>query len=673
MKGKITAVLIVSFLLLIGGMSTAGASDALDYREGNYLVHLLGDGDGTKTTFPFTTGNRLTETNTTIIPFLNAREIKPTDYTIDYTNQTITLIKAPDPGAELSIKYLITPTFEWAEGIAGKSSIGHALTEGDGTTRTFKVTSRYILNSSKNVSLTIDGYKLSSSDFKFDHHTLTVTISEKRQAPGKQAKIYFYFPTTSIAGTVTPEILPEQPEEQPEQPEPTPEVTPEPELDDSDAAEFKVPSGVNFPGTIKLNSNFTFTVTTTAELIKSGYYSYIMIKNTKGKLIKRVRINGGASATYSLSTLNLPAGGYYFYIKTVTQYGGFAASNPQFIAVRNASQQIGVFIEGSHQVYTQPPVNRNGSVLVPLRGIFEALGATVKWEASTQTITATKEGITIVLTIGSNTAYVNGKAVVLGAAAQLINGSTMVPIRFISEALGAIVEWDKTLQSVIIFQNNTEISTSVESERDSANEEIDEAEMNNTSPILQKISEGINKPTDIVFVIDVTGSMGEVINYVKETVSSFVDSVPSGSNFAILAYRDINYEDSYNPALEFFGFTNQKSVLKDQLIDIIPSGGMDIPESGLEAIEMALQQLSGSKNAQRIIFITDAPVHEKGSSQGMAGYFLEEVVKDLKTSKVTLDAIAPSSGIAYEQIIQLVESDNGTLYDINDASVLHLK
>ncbi|MCU6339982.1 VWA domain-containing protein, partial [Enterobacter quasiroggenkampii] len=123
------------------------------------------------------------------------------------------------------------------------------------------------------------------------------------------------------------------------------------------------------------------------------------------------------------------------------------------------------------------------------------------------------------------------------------------------------------------------IPTSVESERTSTN---GGSGPESSSPILQNISKGINEASDIVFVIDVTGSMAEVIDYVKESISKFVDSVPSGSNLAILAYRDINYTDSKYPALEFFNFTNQKGVLKNQLSSLVATGGMDVDESGLE-------------------------------------------------------------------------------------------
>lgn len=680
MKVRMMVFLLISFVLLFGG--TASASERLDYREGDYLVHLLEDGDGIRKTFPFQTSNQITASNTEIRLFINAREIDSTAYTIDYGNHTITMRKAPDSGAEISMKYAIAPTFEWEEGVSGKASIGNALTGGDGSTRTFQVSSRYILNSSKNVSLHIDGHKLSSSEFTFNHENLTITISEKRKAPGRQSKIYFYFPKTSISSTrpsgeaTEPKwpsevIEPKSPSEVTEPKPPSGSVTTTvPEAETVVVPEFNVPSGKNFPGAITLKSNYTFTVSTTAEMRKSGYYTYVMIKNSNGELVRRIQVEANSSSTYSLRALGLPAGGYYIYVKVMTQYGGVAVSSPQFYPVRHETQQIGVFIGGKQQTYKQPPVNRKGNVLVPLRGIFESLGATVKWKSSTQTITATRGSTTIVLTIGSSTAYVNGVAVKLNAAAQLVNGSTMVPIQFISEALGAEVKWEGTSRTVIVFQYEPDIPTSIESERTPTN---GGSGSESSSPILQNISKEINEASDIVFVIDVTGSMAEVIDYVKESISKFVDSVPSGSNLAILAYRDINYIDSKYPALEFFNFTNQKGVLKNQLSSLVATGGMDVDESGLEAVQMAMEKMSGSKNAKRIIFITDAPVHDKEISPKKTKYSLKEVINNVKANKVTLDAIAPKEGFAYQQIIQLVESNKGTLYDINEASLTYIK
>lgn len=102
------------------------------------------------------------------------------------------------------------------------------------------------------------------------------------------------------------------------------------------------------------------------------------------------------------------------------------------------------------------PFILDGRTLVPVRVISENLGADVSWDADTQQVTITTDEKTIVLTIGSATALVNGEETELpdGVAAGLVQvdgGSrTVVPVRFISEQLGAEVEWDDDSRTVII-------------------------------------------------------------------------------------------------------------------------------------------------------------------------------------------------------------------------------
>lgn len=96
------------------------------------------------------------------------------------------------------------------------------------------------------------------------------------------------------------------------------------------------------------------------------------------------------------------------------------------------------------------PMQQAGRVLVPLRGVFEALGAFVDYNNATQSITATRGDTRVQLTIGSARAYVNGAARALDVPAQVQSGRTLVPLRFVSEALGATVLWNDAQRQVLI-------------------------------------------------------------------------------------------------------------------------------------------------------------------------------------------------------------------------------
>jgi len=93
--------------------------------------------------------------------------------------------------------------------------------------------------------------------------------------------------------------------------------------------------------------------------------------------------------------------------------------------------------------------------MVPMRGVFETLGATISWDQKTQTVTGTKGSAIIKITVGSETAYVSGKKVTLTSSAMIQNGSTLVPLRFVSEALGANVTWDQKTNTASITSSGS--------------------------------------------------------------------------------------------------------------------------------------------------------------------------------------------------------------------------
>lgn len=115
-----------------------------------------------------------------------------------------------------------------------------------------------------------------------------------------------------------------------------------------------------------------------------------------------------------------------------------------------AADEITVTINGEEKAFDVTPVIINDRTLVPMRGIFEAFGATIEWDGATQSVTATVAGSKIVLQVGKVVAMVNGQYVDLDAPARLIEGHTMVPVRFIAETLGCEVNWEDATRTVVI-------------------------------------------------------------------------------------------------------------------------------------------------------------------------------------------------------------------------------
>jgi hypothetical protein len=137
---------------------------------------------------------------------------------------------------------------------------------------------------------------------------------------------------------------------------------------------------------------------------------------------------------------------------------------------KDASSQISVtddnykYTEGNNGVLlkvngkyvdcgTAEPVIQNGSTLVPMRPLLSAIGCkSISWDKDTKTVKAATEDIDIALTVGDETALVNGAKIKMITAPQIINSSTYIPARFVSEAFGLKVVWDAETKTVVVTE-----------------------------------------------------------------------------------------------------------------------------------------------------------------------------------------------------------------------------
>ncbi|MEI7027419.1 stalk domain-containing protein [Paenibacillus sp. y28] len=118
--------------------------------------------------------------------------------------------------------------------------------------------------------------------------------------------------------------------------------------------------------------------------------------------------------------------------------------------VKLDTDAITVYVNGEVQPYPFEPLLQDDVTLVPMRAIFEKLGASVAWDDTTRTVTARKQTKQIVIQAGSETAAVNGTPLQMGTAPIIAHDTLMVPLRFVSEALGAEVEWIAPSQQIRI-------------------------------------------------------------------------------------------------------------------------------------------------------------------------------------------------------------------------------
>ncbi|HET9392289.1 MAG TPA: stalk domain-containing protein [Candidatus Rubrimentiphilum sp.] len=184
-----------------------------------------------------------------------------------------------------------------------------------------------------------------------------------------------------------------------------------------------------------------------------------------------------------------------------------AALAAGFVMAPVQAQGVNVVVNGATITFDQPPIERAGRVFVPLRGVFERLGASVVF--ANNDINAQGNGRSVHLHIGSTQATVNGQAVFMDVAPFLVGARTLVPLRFVAQALGASVNWNQSNNTVYIQGSGastvippTNGSFSLTNKRPATNS-------NTTEPnIRASFSEPVNRDTLHVYVDgqDVSGS-----------------------------------------------------------------------------------------------------------------------------------------------------------------------
>jgi len=119
-----------------------------------------------------------------------------------------------------------------------------------------------------------------------------------------------------------------------------------------------------------------------------------------------------------------------------------------------AENNITVQLDGKMLNFDVQPQLIGGRTMVPLRMIFESMGATVDWNNDTQTVIAFNEHYYVQATINDTNMKVNGENRILDIPPLLVDGRTLVPARFVAEAFGAEVEWDAKTSTVYIHNES---------------------------------------------------------------------------------------------------------------------------------------------------------------------------------------------------------------------------
>ena len=244
---------------------------------------------------------------------------------------------------------------------------------------------------------------------------------------------------------------------------------------------------------------------------------------------------------------------------------------------------LSVYVDGQRVQFPDatPFIDGNNRTMVPVRFVSEALNAEVGWDGALRQVTVTKDSKKIVLTINKPEMQINGVTKVLDCAPLIVDDRTFVPIRFVSEALDAVVEWDGAVRTVYISTKKKEEEKKQEDEK------------------------GNNKSVDFKG-LNVEVEDGDVVNETNTTIivnkksGLSIQTQKSYDNTITMIYQKRDYNDSNKATEDMIDvmsniFTDETlNELKDYISTKIGEKSrtqpMFVKENGMEAIIISNDQ-----------------------------------------------------------------------------------
>lgn len=169
---------------------------------------------------------------------------------------------------------------------------------------------------------------------------------------------------------------------------------------------------------------------------------------------------------------------------------------------KGKDKELKIKVRGKNAKFDVPPVIKGGRMLIPVRAVTQSLGAKVDYDAATGQVTITKGETTVIITLGSRQILVNGVPQELDVPAQAINNRTFVPLRFLAEIFGQKVDYDAEKGEVIIGEEEGE-----EEQAEADGEADEEANRAETSVRVHIVGPLLSQSNTLVNVV--------VGNYVK--------------------------------------------------------------------------------------------------------------------------------------------------------------
>ncbi|MBR2477057.1 MAG: copper amine oxidase N-terminal domain-containing protein [Clostridia bacterium] len=300
---------------------------------------------------------------------------------------------------------------------------------------------------------------------------------------------------------------------------------------------------------------------------------------------------------------------------------------------------VTVFIDDVQIDFDVEPIIESGRTLVPMRRIFEALGAKVDWVDETKTAVAVKDDLKIEITIDSNQMFKNQEIVELDVPAKLIDGRTLVPARAVSEGLGCKVEWNGDLRRVDIT------TTDAETDREYTYKELSHAD---TEKLLSMKNEFRYTFEQMILPQNFYESSEVILTELKKKnpkVIQYVEALWDGFGIELVLQIQIDSETVYV-------FDEGEEITEELLLD---SHTNILKQNGMDAENTFDVTYETTKDGNNVLLVTFRDANSKDALYSIQCKYIAIVLTDDGIRYITAETDAYAKEILGKECYMLCE------------------
>ena len=312
--------------------------------------------------------------------------------------------------------------------------------------------------------------------------------------------------------------------------------------------------------------------------------------------------------------------------------------------VSASEQKISVYLNNVPIVFDTEPSINDGTTYVPMRGIFEALGADVKWNNSEKSITVINNSDTIKLYVGKNDIVINGKKSAKSPYPVISAGRTLVPLRSISELLGAEIDWNPATRRIDISTEDEVKYKSIEGEWVNCaynryyGMTITVVKSGDSyNAVISGISPATKLNTKYVtghnIVKDITGSKGSYkgTSYDNDNKKSVNSSIQVNDNFTEMVINPSTKYQFYDNYFKFRRLSDTDDTVKMQKL----ADNINVPSPATKSVYFGKERYKTMDELNQIIddFVTAKFIYQEAVAER------DRITSVIKTDKLNADSI----------------------------------